>query len=153
MDFEIRDARPADQQQLLALLPRLAAFNVPPHREPQHLWEHDAELLQRCLAGAAPQCFAQVAEGDTGILGVTLTTLRPDLLNDEPGAHLEVIAVSAVAEGQGVAKALLAAAEAEARLRGAASITLHVIESNERARGFYEYSGYVAEMLRYIKPL
>jgi ribosomal protein S18 acetylase RimI-like enzyme len=51
----------------------------------------------------------------------------------------------------GVGRALLAAAESEAKSQGALTITLHVFASNTRARGFYEQSGYDGELLRYIK--
>lgn len=153
MNVEIRTATVNDIDAMLALLPRLADFDVPAHRRPEHLWEHDAALLRRWCAGDAPQCLVEVATGDTGIVGVTMTSMQPDPLTHAPAAHLEVIAVAACAEGTGVGRALLAAAERNARSHGARSITLHVIETNRRARRFYEQSGYVGEMVRYIKSL
>lgn len=153
MNFEVRTATADDVDAMLALLPRLADFAVPAHRRPEHLWEHDAALLRRWRAGDAPQCLVEVASGDGGIVGLTMTSMQPDPLTHAPAAHLEVIAVAARAEGTGVGKALLAAAERNARAHGAGSITLHVIDSNGRARRFYEQSGYIGEMVRYIKPL
>lgn len=138
---------------MLALLPRLADFDVPSHRRPEHLWEHDAALLRRWQEGNAPQCLVEVAAADDGIVGLTMTSLQPDPLTHAPAAHLEVIAVAARAEGIGIGRALLAAAERNARAHGARSITLHVIDSNGRARRFYEQSGYLGEMVRYIKSL
>jgi len=153
MAYCIRDATVDDGDAMLALLPRLADFDVPPHRRAEHLWQHDAELLGRWLEGQAAQCLVQVAESGEHIVGVTLTSLRPDALSDEPAAHLEVIVVAPGAEGGGIGRALLDAAEANARRHGAAAMTLHVIATNTRARGLYERCGYVGEMLRYIKPL
>jgi ribosomal protein S18 acetylase RimI-like enzyme len=153
MRFQIRDAGSADGAAMLALLPRLADFDYPPHRNPAHLWQHDAALLRRWLAGDAPQCLVQVAVRDDEVVGLTLTSLRPDSLSDEPAAHLEAIVVAPQAEGAGAGKALLQAAERNAIAHGARSMTLHVIATNDRARGFYERCGYYGELLRYIKPL
>ena len=150
----VRDAQVSDGEAMLALMPRLAAFDLPEGRQPEHLFQDDRELMRRWIAGDADDCLVQVAVDDTdAVLGFTLTRMRPDALSHEPSAHLEAIAVAENAEGQGVGTALLDAAEANAKAHGAVSLTLHVIATNERARGFYERQGYFGEMLRYIKRL
>jgi ribosomal protein S18 acetylase RimI-like enzyme len=152
--MKIRDAVVRDGEAMLALIPRLAAFDIPQGRNPEHLYKDDAALLQRWLARDAEDCLVQVAvDDDDVVLGFTLTRMRPEALSHEPSAHLEAIAVSADEEGQGVGKALLEANEANARKNGALSLTLHVISTNTRARSFYERSGYFDEMIRYIKKL
>jgi ribosomal protein S18 acetylase RimI-like enzyme len=139
---------------MLALMPRLAEFDLPQGRSPGELYGDDAKLMRRWLADEADDCLVQVAVDDSGeILGFTLTRLRPDALNHEPSAHLEAIAVAAAAEGRGAGKALLAAVEENAANYGAQSLTLHVISTNERAISFYERAGYFGEMRRYIKRL
>ncbi len=154
MSFQIRSAVSEDGEAILALMPRLAAFDVPKSRNPVDLWRSDAAMLQRWLDGEAAECFVHVAVDDEEtMLGFTLVSLRPELLSHEPSAHLEAIAVGEGAEGMGVGQALLAAAESEAKAQGAQTITLHVFASNTRARGFYEQSGYDGELLRYIKEL
>ncbi len=154
MSFQVRPAVSEDGEAILALMPRLAAFNVPKSRNPVDLWRSDAAMLQRWLDGEAAECFVHVAVDDAEtMLGFTLVSLRPELLSYEPSAHLEAIAVGEGAEGMGVGQALLAAAESEAKSHGAQTITLHVFASNTRARGFYEQSGYDGELLRYIKEL
>jgi len=154
MSFQIRSAVSEDGEAILALMPRLAAFNVPKSRNPVDLWRSDAAMLQRWLDGEAAECFVHVAVDDAEtMLGFTLISLRPELLSHEPSAHLEAIAVGEGAESMGVGQALLAAAESEAKAQGAQTITLHVFASNARARGFYEQSGYDGELLRYIKEL
>jgi ribosomal protein S18 acetylase RimI-like enzyme len=55
------------------------------------------------------------------------------------------LAVAHEARGRGVAGALLEAAAAEGRLRGARKITLHVHSTNTAARRLYERHGYVVE--------
>ena len=154
MSFQVRQAVGDDGEAILALMPRLASFDVPKSRNPVDLWRSDAAMFQRWLDGEAPECFVHVAEDDAQkVIGFTLTSLRPELLSHEPSAHLEAIAVGEDAEGLGVGQALLAAVEDEARAKGAKTITLHVFAVNTRARDFYEKSGYNGELLRYIKAL
>jgi len=154
MSFQVRNGTQDDGAAILALMPRLASFNVPESRNPLDLWRSDAAMLQRWLDGDAPQCLVQVAVDDEQtLLGFTLVSLRLELLSHEPSAHLEAIAVDAGAEGRGVGQALLATAESEARSHGAQTITLHVFANNTRACAFYERSGYDGELLRYIKEL
>lgn len=152
--MKIRDAVVSDGDAMMALMPRLAAFEIPEGRNPEHLYKDDAALMQRWLAHDVEDCLVQVAvDDDDVVLGFTLTRLRPEALSHEPSAHLEAIAVSEDAEGQGVGKALLEANEANVGKHGARSLTLHVISTNSRARSFYERFGYFGEMLRYIKKL
>ncbi len=154
MSIHVRRATSDDGDAILALMPRLASFDVPESRNPVDLWRSDAAMFQRWLDGQAAECFVHVAVDDAQkILGFTLVSLRPELLSHEPSAHLEAIAVGEGAEGMGVGQALLAAAESEAKAHGALTITLHVFANNNRAREFYEKSGYDGELLRYIKEL
>ncbi len=154
MSLQIRLAAREDGEAIMALMPRLASFNVPKSRNPLDLWRSDAAMFQRWLDGKAEECLVHVAVDDAQkVLGFTLVSLRPELLSHEPSAHLEAIAVGEGAEGMGVGQALLAAAESEAQSHGAQTITLHVFASNTRAREFYERSGYDGELLRYIKEL
>lgn len=153
MNYRIRDAIATDGDAMLALMPRLADFDVPESRNPEHLYGDDAKLLRRWLDGKE-DCLVQVAEDDKQqILGFTLVRLRPELLSSEPSAHLEAITVSENAEGKGIAKALLDAAERSAKDSGALTMTLHVFANNTRARAFYDRSGYDGELIRYIKEI
>jgi ribosomal-protein-alanine acetyltransferase len=80
-------------------------------------------------------------------------------------ARLYSLAVDPDARGQGLARTLVAAAEAEARRRGAAALTLEVRVDNRPAISLYEALGYRgsgrrsdyyedgADALRYEKPL
>ncbi|MCU0634232.1 MAG: GNAT family N-acetyltransferase [Gemmatimonadaceae bacterium] len=154
MPVTIRAATPAEVPAVRALLPRLAAFELPATRDPRHLWEGDAEILAAWGRHEAPDVFVQVAEDEHAqVIGATITTLRPEPLSHAPSAHLEVLVVAESAVGQGVGRALIDAMEVECRARGVGSITLHVFASNAKARALYERSGYEGELLRYIKWL
>ena len=154
MDLTVRLAVAGDGDALLELMPRLAAFDLPESRNPEHLWMHDAALLRDWLAGKADSCRVHVVDaGDGQIAGVAMVTMRPELLSLEPSAHLEALAVAPGFESQGLGKRLLDAAESDARELGAETMTLHVFAVNARARRLYERAGYDGELLRYIKPL
>jgi ribosomal protein S18 acetylase RimI-like enzyme len=154
MTFQIRPATANDLDAMLALFPRLAAFELPSERIPEDLWRGDAELLRAWSAGAAPQCLVYVAANEqAAILGVVMAQLREELLSHAPSAHLEVIVVHEAAEGQGIGQALIQRMEQAVRERGAGSMTLHVFSTNTRARAVYERLGYAGELIRYIKYL
>ena len=154
MNVICRPARIDDGEAMLALMPRLAAFEIPGSRTAEHLWMHDEALLRKWLKGEADDVLVHVIEDDVGrILGIAMASLRPELLSTEPSAHLEAIAIAEGMEGQGLGRMLLHAVEDDARCRGALTMTLHVFSSNMRARGFYEHSGYDGELMRYIKSL
>ncbi|MEM7126673.1 MAG: GNAT family N-acetyltransferase [Chloroflexota bacterium] len=162
MPYHIRSATPDDLSTILPLFPRLASFELPAHRVATHLWEGDAELLRQWANGQAPGCFVFIAvergtndaehiDDEGGVLGVSMTTLREELLSHEPSAHLEVLVVAQGAEGQGIGRALVAKAEEKARLQGARSMTLHVFAQNRNARHLYHKMGYDEELIRAIK--
>ncbi len=153
MTVSIRPATHENRDAMVALLPRLADFDIPPGRHPEHLWSGDRDMLLSWLDGTAPNVRALVSvEGDT-LLGFTLLSFKEEMLSHEPSAHLEVLVLSKEAEGRGVGKALIEATETVAREGGATSMSLHVFARNTRARGLYERMGFDGELLRYYKPL
>jgi ribosomal protein S18 acetylase RimI-like enzyme len=153
MNFTIRPAELGDLDAMCELLPRLGNFELIPNRDSADLWKDDAKLLKAHLRGQADQCFAQVAVQDDTVVGLTLVTMQPEFMSHKPSGHLESICVAASAEGSGVGKALLDAAETEATTRGALAMTLHVYHSNRRAAGIYERRGYHSEIERCTKWL
>ena len=148
-----RDAVPADIDAIVALMPRLAAFDVPAHRDPRDLWEGDAALLRAWSAEARDDVVVRVAV-DTAdvVLGVAAASDRADLLTQAPSAHLEALAVDRRVEGRGVARQLLKAIEAAVRERGATGLSLHVFGANARARALYARAGFDEEIVRCFKP-
>lgn len=136
-----------------ALLPRLAEFEIPTRRNPEHLWRDDEQMLLSWLAGKEPNFYAFVAAGENEILGVAMVRMGEELLSHEPSAHLEVLLVAKNAQGNGIGRTLLAEAEAEAKSRGASTMSLHVFANNSKARRLYDAAGYDGELLRCIKEL
>ncbi len=150
-DITLRPASPADIDDILEMMPRLAMFDLPPDRNPDDLWRHDAAMARRWADGEAPYCRMQVAEIGGRIVGIVMVSLRPELLSERPSAHIEAVAVSDRFEGKGIGHRLMDAAEQDAQAQGAESITLHVFANNERARALYERRGFDGELMRYIK--
>lgn len=140
------------------LLPRLANFQIPDVRQAEQLWHGDRELLLAWQRGER-ECLVYVAtskgqdQTDGSLYGACIVTLRKELLSGEPSAHLEVLVLSAEAEGHGIGFALLQQAEQAARDAGAINMSLHVFANNTRARQLYENAGFDGELLRYFKPL
>ena len=64
-NYRVIDADATHGEAILALMPRLADYDVPESRNPKHLWEHDAEMLRQWLRGDA-ECLVQVAVDDDG---------------------------------------------------------------------------------------
>lgn len=154
MIFSIRPAQLDDVDPIRELLPRLAEFELPPGRVPEHLWRGDEKILLAWAAGDEPDCLIQIAvDEEQQILGVAMARLRKELLSSEPSAHLEILMVAKHAEGFGIGRALMNAAESAAKDRGARSMTLHAFATNTRACRLYEGLGYDGELIRYSKPL
>ena len=151
MALTIRDAVAADLPALLALMPRLADFDIPPERRAEELWRGDADLLTQHLRGEVSGRFARVGVLEEAIVGLTLVSMKSEPLSGMPSAHLEVFLVARAVEGRGIGRRLLQDAEQGAILRGAKSMTLHVFSRNQRARRVYDAAGYDPELVRYIR--
>ena len=137
---------------MVALLPQLADFKVPERRNPDDLWQSDAQLLGEVVAGSTTASFADVIVDTTNQPhGLVLITLREELMSHAPSAHLEAIVVNPHMRGKGLGQQLLRHAEQAAALRGARSLSLHVFSNNLRARGLYDQAGYDSELIRAIK--
>ncbi len=150
----LRPATGADRSKILALLPYLADFSIPPKRRAEHLWAGDAEMAEAILAAETPSSFIDVATDlDDHILGLIMVSLREEMLSHEPSAHLEAIVVDPRARGTGLGKRLMEHCERRVRDLGAQSLTLHVFARNERARALYAAQEFDEELIRAIKWL
>ena len=153
-NLHIRSATRVDRERLLAMMPQLADFDIPVSRQPEHLWQGDAALLDKVLCGDASNSFVDViTDGDRGIIGMAIVTMRKELLSEHPSAHLEALIVDPELRGLGIGSALMHHVEATARSRGAQSLTLHVFNNNHTARKLYHSRGFDDELIRAIKWL
>ena len=111
-------------------------------------------MLDKVLCGDASNSFVDViTDGDRGIIGMAIVTMRKELLSEHPSAHLEALIVDPELRGLGIGSALMHHVEATARSRGAQSLTLHVFNNNHTARKLYHSRGFDDELIRAIKWL
>ncbi len=150
----VRAAAPRDREWILRLAPRLHDFGPPPIRPRDVMDRAVVASIGGALAGAAPGAEVLVAEGPGGEpLGFVHLHGARDFFTGEEHGHVSDIVVAPEAEGRGVGRALMAAAEDWARGRGYRLLSLHVFEGNVRARALYERLGYQPDIRKLIKPL
>ncbi len=154
MEFTTRAATIEDVAAIEVLLPRLAAFDpLPPGRERDDLWRPDLIGLQTWASGDAPDTSVRVATNGDDVVGAGIVTYGPDPFTDQLNAHLLAIVVAPSIDGQGVGQRLMAELDDEARRRGAATMSLNVFTTNERARALYARLGFHEELIRAVRPL
>jgi GNAT superfamily N-acetyltransferase len=149
----IRPATVTDRAAILALADRLGAFD-PATRTAAEIASREARALGDALTHPPVGSALLVAEnGKPGLAGVLFLETRKDYFTGEPHGHVAILAVAKHAEGQGLGRALLRAAEEWGRAKGFSRLTLSVFADNHRAREFYARDGWRAELETYYKPL
>lgn len=152
--MRIRPARIGDKDFILDLVPRLVEFGTVPNREPSQLVTRDRAVLTHTLEHPSPDTELFVAEDDSGrSIGFIHLTTAEDYYANTATAHVADIVVAPDAGNRGVGSALIAYAEAWARQRGFAMLTLNVFVANRRARELYARHGFQEEWIRCIKHL
>jgi GNAT superfamily N-acetyltransferase len=151
----VRPFRPEDLAALLPLVGRLASFGPPPWREAAEMTRTvEAQFRRLAAEGLPPGHALLLAESaDGGVLGFVYLEVQRDFFTQRPHGHVSDVAVAAEAEGTGVGRALMAAAEAWARQSGFDRLTLNVFALNARARAFYGRLGYGEDTVRMVKLL
>jgi len=141
MDITIREAdlsEPADRSGLVEVLNSYAADPVgggQPLRP---------EVRDRLADGLRnhPTTLALLALRAGTPVGVAICFVGFSTFNARPLLNIHDLAVVPEWRGQGIGKALLAAAEAEAIRRDCCKLTLEVQDDNRRARGLYQRVGF-----------
>ena len=151
----IRPADPADTEFLSSLSTRLSGVPGPS-------W-HDLAAMEGFQARYMGETFASPAlDGASTLIAwssdgrrLGYIHMRPgkDGVTEEPCGYVSLLALEKDAEGTGVARRLMAEAEAWGRSRGYRLLSLDVFADNQRAVDFYKRRGFEAETLRMVKPL
>ena len=149
----IRPAVASDGPVILSLADRLPAFG-PSTRTAAEIAERERAALADALARPSDGSAVLVAEQPTRrVVGVILLESRRDYFTNESHGYVSILAVSSEAEGQGVGRALLKAAEDWARAKQFTKLTLAVFTDNIRAKEVYERQGWRAELETWYKRL
>jgi len=153
MPVSVRVAIRSDEAAILALADRLPAFG-PTTRSAAEIASRERAALADALSRPSANSALLVAEQPPGgLLGVILLETRRDYFTDEAHGHVAILAVAREAEGQGVGRALLKAADDWARKNGFRKLTLAVFTDNRRARDVYERQGWRPELETWYKVL
>jgi GNAT superfamily N-acetyltransferase len=150
----VRPARRSELDVLVAMVPRLVAFGLPPGRDPDAVRRTVAGAVGDALGPArADQVVLVATDAADSALGFVQVELRPETFGRAPEAYVSALVVGGGSEGRGVGRALMAAAETWARERGALRVALDVFATNHAARAFYERIGYLEDSLTLSKQL
>ena len=132
----VRPATRDDVPSLIALIRDLAHYE----RQPDAV-EIDEPTLADALFADAPVVFANVADDDGAIAGMTVYFRNFSTWTGRFGIYLEDFYVCPDVRGRGVGRALIGALAEEARTHGYARIDWSVLDWNETALGFYTSIG------------
>lgn len=151
--MRIRAAVESDAPAILALADRLHAFG-PTTRDAAEIAGRERAELANALSRPSSTSSLLVAEQPrSGVVGVILLDERRDYFTNRTHGHVSILAVARDAEGQGIGRALLAAAEEWGRANGFARLTLSVFSENHRAKRVYEREGWRPEIETWYKSL
>ena len=94
-----------------------------------------------------------IAEDGGARLGFVHLETAVDFFTRERHGHISTLVVAPEAEGRGVGRALVDAAEAWCGERTYRLLTLHVFEANASARRLYERAGFRVDTIKYLKEI
>ncbi len=154
MSIHVRPCLPADHEYISALIARFSEFALPDWRSAEEIDRTNRLSLQTALEEPEPGAAILVAEDDTqGPLGFIHLQTQVDYFSGEKHGYISDVAVSKSAEGRGVGRVLLEAAESWARSNGYRLLTLYVFAANAHARQVYERDGFQPEVIKYVKVI
>jgi GNAT superfamily N-acetyltransferase len=148
-DIVIRLASAADRPFLDSLDERLIQEAAGPGLTRENFAAFQSRYTKSALDEPSPRSSTLIATDRAGTpLGYVHLEPTDDSLSGATVGYVSILAVTAGAEGRGVATRLMEEAEAWARAQGYRFLLLDVFGSNATARRFYERKGYVADSLR-----
>jgi GNAT superfamily N-acetyltransferase len=154
MPIHLRTAEPADRAAVVSLCERLADFALPPGRTAHEIAVADLHLIDAQLASPDDAVLFLVAKDEKDeVVGTLFANTRADYFTGNVAAYVEVLAVSSLAQGKGVARQLMTAVEGWARAKGFYRVELSVFANNRRARSFYDHLGFREEFVRCVREV
>jgi GNAT superfamily N-acetyltransferase len=141
VDLTIRDARAADAAAIADLLGQLGYPTEPAGVK--------ARLERLVIVGDR----VVVAELAGVVVGLAHLHVSPTIELERPAAKLGALVVSETHRGQGIGRALVDAAETEARLRGSGVFFLTISDRRDDTHRFYESLGLEQTGRRYDRTL
>ncbi len=151
-EVAIRDAAPADRDEIVRLLDQMKAHHraFAPDEPRFDVPEDDLDAFAAQVLDD-PGVTVMVAEGEGRLLGFAQVRYLPKSWGRS--CEIDLLAVDARSRGRGIGTALMHAIEARARAAGVAGMRLNVSLGNDGAVRFYERLGYSQSAVRLAKPL
>ena len=150
----LRPGTADDAAWILPLSARLHDFGPPAWRDRGVMDAAVEASIEAALLRPEAGQIVLVAEDTSGRpAGFIHLHSATDFFTHEAHTHVSDIVIVPEAEGRGVARMLMDAAEHWARSQGHRLLTLNVFEGNARARRLYEKLGYAADTLKMIKTV
>ncbi|GAB3343505.1 GNAT family N-acetyltransferase [Marilutibacter aestuarii] len=149
----IRPATSADDAFILGFVDRFSEFPLPPGRSRETVGAGVRGDLSRHLATRPAHSHFFVIEVDGAAAGFVHLLMDTDFFDGGATCHVSDLAIATDFEGRGLARALLAHADAFARASDCSRLTLSVFPGNERAQRLYLSQGFDVDLLRMGKPL
>jgi ribosomal protein S18 acetylase RimI-like enzyme len=149
----IRLATDTDREFIFALSPRLAEVATLPWHNDKVVQKMHDDYFAEVFANSSPLQATFIAEQNKVALGFIHTRSHQDDVSGEACGTVPLLGVSPKAQGLGVGKALIAAAEQWAKTQGYRLLHLEVFANNDKAQGFYQKLGFEAEILHLIKEI
>jgi GNAT superfamily N-acetyltransferase len=141
MDPTIRDARAADAAAIALLLTQLG-------------YPSDADAVEERLDRLrVVGDRVVVAQVDGEVVGLAHLQVTPALERERPAGKVGALVVDEAHRSRGIGRALVAAVEHEARLRGCELLFLTTSEGRDDAHAFYEQVGFEQTGRRYSRTL
>ena len=154
MPCTIRSYAPADREFILSLLPRLSGVDLPPWLTKTALDDFNQAAMRKAMAAVPADAALLIAEDEAQTpAGFIYLTTESDYFTGEKLGYISDLAVAPQAEGQGVGRLLISAAEDWTREKGYRRLTLDVFAGNERARRVYEKAGFMPAVVKYEKSI
>lgn len=148
----VRSYEPRDRERVLSLAERLQE-GVAPWRDAPAVRTAVEEWVREAVdADAHERRAVFVAEDGGEVVGFVTISTRRHFAGDLD-AYVGELVVDRGAEGRGVGRELMTAAEEWGRREGLVHITLDTGAANARARAFYRALGYEEEDVKLTKTL
>lgn len=149
----IRKAQPTDRNYIMALSPRLSEVAELSWHSGDTVAKFQDDYIAQMLDHDTDKKITLIAEVHGEFQGFIHACERRDDISNEVCGTIPLLAVSPTAQGQGVGKFLMEAAEEWSRAEGHRLLHLEVFANNENAQKFYKKQGFLPETLVMIKAL
>jgi len=149
----IRKAQETDLSFIHTLSPVLAGMAKLGWHTDETVLDFQAGYITEIMAGTPKQNLTLIAEKDGSSEGFIHMREHKDEISGEACGTVPLLAVTEKAQGDGIGKLLIKAAENWAKAQGFRLLHLEVFSANKQARGFYQNLGFQEETINMIKPL